>query len=82
MLTQVDQGQGGAQGMEDGLVLGIVLHGAVTAADIKARLAIYQEVRRSRASVIQILSNVGQNQSGLVKDELAEFMPEEKQPSK
>jgi salicylate hydroxylase len=72
--------QGGAQGMEDGFALGVVLHGAKTAADVKARLAIYQSVRRLRASVIQVLSNVGQDETNLVKNDLMEFLKEDEIP--
>lgn len=78
------QGQGGAQGLEDGLVLGMVLHGASrdTAGDIEERLAVYDAVRRNRASVVQILSNVGQDQCHLVREELSKYLPEDKIPSK
>jgi salicylate hydroxylase len=76
------QGQGGAQGLEDGVVMGIVMSGAQTAEDIEARLALFEKIRRSRASSIQIMSNVGQDQNHLVKKELLEFIPEEKIPCK
>lgn len=78
----IDQGQGGAQGLEDGLVLGIVLSKASTPEDIEAGLRVYNQVRRNRASVVQILSNVGQDQTQLVREELLQFLPEEKLPSK
>lgn len=76
-----DLGQGGAQGLEDGLALGAVLHGASTPAEIEARLDIYHRVRHKRASVIQILSNVGQEQSHLVHDELRQYLAENEIPS-
>jgi salicylate hydroxylase len=79
---ELDQGQGGAQGMEDGLVLGIVLHGATTPEEVEKRLQLYVDVRRNRASSIQILSNVGQDQSHMVRQELLQFMKEEEIPSK
>ncbi|KAI9900971.1 hypothetical protein N3K66_005233 [Trichothecium roseum] len=77
------QGQGGAQGLEDGLVLGMVLHGAsmATAGDIEERLAVYDAIRRNRASVVQILSNVGQDQCHLVREELSKYLPEDKIPN-
>jgi len=65
-------GQGGAQGMEDGLALGLVLHGVMDASQIEERLAIYENVRRNRAASIQILSNFGYDEA--VPDELVDFL--------
>ncbi len=76
------QGQGGAQGLEDGLVLGLVLCGASTLADINGRLALYETIRCNRASAIQILSNVGQDQTQLVREELKRYITEKDIPSK
>ncbi|KAK3392895.1 FAD binding domain-containing protein [Podospora didyma] len=70
------QGQGGAQGLEDGCVLGIVLYGVSTPEEIENRLKLYEKIRRNRASAVQILSNVGQDQTHLVSDELKPFMEE------
>jgi salicylate hydroxylase len=81
MLTISDQGQGGAQGLEDGLALGIILCGANTKADIERRLNIYYKIRHGRTSVIQILSNAGSDQTHLVSDELLQYMSEESVPS-
>ena len=77
-----DQGQGGAQGLEDGLALGIILCGAETPQDIRERLDIYYSTRHRRTSAIQILSNVGADQTSLVSDELRQFMSEDEIPSK
>ncbi|KAK0628356.1 hypothetical protein B0T17DRAFT_505039 [Bombardia bombarda] len=60
------QGQGGAQALEDGCAYGIVLHGACTPVEIEKRLELYEEIRRHRASTIQILSNAGQDQAHLI----------------
>ncbi|UNI21292.1 Salicylate 1-monooxygenase [Purpureocillium takamizusanense] len=73
-------GQGGAQGLEDGLALGIVLHGASSPADIESRLEIYDRVRRRRASAIQILSNAGLEQSEFVQRELCQYMDPDEIP--
>lgn len=75
------QGQGGAQGLEDGLALGIILCGAETPQDIRERLDIYYSTRHRRTSAIQILSNVGADQTRLVSDELRQFMSEEEIPT-
>lgn len=55
----VDHGQGGAQGMEDGLALGLTMHGVTHSSQIEARLAIYEKIRRGRAASIQVMSNFG-----------------------
>ncbi|KAJ6445238.1 3-hydroxybenzoate 6-hydroxylase 1 [Purpureocillium lavendulum] len=75
-------GQGGAQGLEDGLVLGIVLHGASDPAEIEKRLQIYAVIRHKRASAIQILSNVGQDQPEIVRNSLRQYLNEDEMPSK
>jgi hypothetical protein len=64
--------------MEDGLALGLVLHGA-TPAQIPQRLAIYERVRRNRAASIQILSHFGYDEA--VPDELVDFMEGQPVPS-
>ncbi|KAH8664662.1 FAD binding domain-containing protein [Xylariales sp. PMI_506] len=74
------QAQGGAQGIEDGVALGIVFNGA-TAEQIEERLDLYEKVRRNRASAIQILSNVGADQSHIVHEELRQFLPESEIPT-
>lgn len=79
-LTFPDQGQGGAQGLEDGLVLGLVLHGCTSKMEIPQRLALYEKIRRNRAASIQVMSNFGLDEG--VKMELEEFMDDgEKVPS-
>ncbi|RYO96261.1 hypothetical protein DL765_011642 [Monosporascus sp. GIB2] len=75
------QAQAGAQAMEDGVALGIVLRGVSTPEEIEERLELYQKIRRNRASAIQILSNVGADQSHLVYEDLKEFLAEEDIPT-
>ncbi|KAL3963074.1 hypothetical protein ACCO45_000078 [Purpureocillium lilacinum] len=74
-------GQGGAQGLEDGLAIGIVLHGASSPSEIEKRLGIYDQVRCKRASAIQILSNAGLEQFDLVQHELRQYLEPDKIPS-
>ncbi len=76
-----DHGQGGAQGLEDGLAIGIVLHGASSPSEIEKRLGIYDQVRCKRASAIQILSNAGLEQFDLVQHELRQYLEPDKIPS-
>ncbi|CAK7206932.1 hypothetical protein SEUCBS139899_009739 [Sporothrix eucalyptigena] len=75
------QGQGGAQGIEDGVVLGIVLVGA-TKETMEERLKMYEKIRRNRASIIQIFSNAGQDQPELIRKDVSEFMPEDRIPKR
>ncbi|KAF6824040.1 salicylate hydroxylase [Colletotrichum musicola] len=74
------QGQGGAMGIEDGAALGIVLANVTNRSQIEERLELYENLRRNRASAIQILSNVGLDQSHLVKNDLLEFLSEKDIP--
>ncbi|RYP63288.1 hypothetical protein DL771_009359 [Monosporascus sp. 5C6A] len=76
-----NQAQAGAQAIEDGSALGIVLRGVSTPEGVEERLELYQKIRRNRASVIQILSNVGSDQSHLVYEDLKEFLAEEDIPT-
>ncbi|KAK3693245.1 hypothetical protein B0T22DRAFT_35934 [Podospora appendiculata] len=64
--------QGGAQGMEDGLALGLVLHGVTEVSQIEARLELFEKIRRNRASAIQVMSNFGFEEK--MPDELPEFL--------
>ncbi|KAK2612261.1 hypothetical protein QQS21_001687 [Conoideocrella luteorostrata] len=74
------QGQGGAQSLEDGLALGIILCGAKTPDEIEERLDIYYNTRHKRVSTIQILSNIGADQTSLVSDELRQYMSDDEIP--
>lgn len=69
-------------GLEDGLALGVVMAGATDTSDLEKRLELYEKIRRNRASAIQLLSNVGQDQSYLVENELLQFLEKEDIPSK
>jgi salicylate hydroxylase len=67
--------------MEDGLALPITLCGASTAEEVEERLRLYEALRRNRASAVQILGNVGQDEVNLVKNNLLQYIPEDKIPS-
>ncbi|KAB5530379.1 hypothetical protein GE09DRAFT_1252548, partial [Coniochaeta sp. 2T2.1] len=67
------QGQGGAQGIEDGVALGIALCGAKPD-DVEDRLRIYESVRRKRASAVQLLSNAGVDQVEYLEGEILQYM--------
>lgn len=72
----LDQGQGGAQSIEDGAALGAVLTGLETndLQAIKERLDAYQTIRRKRASAIQIFSNAGQDEAEQIKADAQQYV--------
>ncbi|KAK2016124.1 FAD binding domain-containing protein [Colletotrichum eremochloae] len=74
------QGQGGAMALEDGFVLGVAMAGANDASDVEKLLEIYEKIRRNRASVIQILNNIGKDGSNFDEDELLKYMSKEEIP--
>lgn len=73
------QGQGGAQGIEDGVAMGIVMAGA-QADQVQERLRVFEGLRRKRCSAMQIFSNAGQDEVERVRAEASEFMPVDEIP--
>ena len=67
-------GQGSNQAMEDGGALGYLLRGVEEATAIPARLALFDRVRRNRASRVQILSKVRIGREKEVEQELKKYM--------
>ena len=72
--------QGGAQGIEDGCAIGLVMYGVTDPSQIPERLAAYQKARYNRASFIQIASNYGLDDH--VQSELANYLEDREMPSK
>jgi salicylate hydroxylase len=66
-------GQGSNQAMEDGGALGTLLAGVHHAADVPERLAIFEDIRRLRASRVQILSRVRIGTEVRVRQELEAY---------
>ena len=54
------------------------MHGATAKSQIKERLALYERIRRNRASSIQVLSNFGFDETAA--PEVAEFLKAEGEP--
>lgn len=75
-----DHGQGGAQGIEDGLALGLVMHGATDVSQMEERLCLFEKIRRNRASSIQVMSNTPYDEP--MPPELAEFLEGQPLPGK
>jgi len=76
-----DQGQGGAQAIEDAVALGIALTN-YKPGTLESRLQLFEEIRRNRASVMTIFSNAGQDEPEKIQMEAAKFIPAEDVPSK
>ncbi|KAG6001555.1 hypothetical protein E4U21_004095 [Claviceps maximensis] len=72
--------QGGAQALEDSLALGIILTGVSSPDEIENRLALYCDLRRKRASAVQILSNIGPDHASVGGEELLQYMSQEEIP--
>jgi salicylate hydroxylase len=66
-------GQGSNQAIEDGGALGYILRGVDNHADISDRLALFEQVRRNRASRVQILSKARVGQEKSVQEELQKY---------
>ena len=66
-------GQGSNQAMEDGGALGYLLRGVEDATALPARLAVFDRVRRNRASRVQTLSKVRVGREKEVEQELKKY---------
>lgn len=67
-------GQGSNQAIEDGGALGMLLENVHDVSQIKARLDLFEKVRRRRASRVQILSTVRANRENLVETQIQKYM--------
>ena len=72
--SDIDQGQGGGQAIEDAGALSVVFSELMSKDCIHDRLRIYQEVRKNRAASIQVLSNAGQDEPEKVEAEARQYM--------
>lgn len=78
LVLQTVQGQGGGQAIEDGAALGILFDQVRDTVAIENRLQLFEKVRRSRGSALQILSNVPPPAPQSVRDVAAEYVPDNK----
>lgn len=75
------QGQGGAQAVQDGVCLGILLSDdPKDPGIIMSRLELYDRIRRPRASVVTIFSNAGQDEAHKVREEVYKYLGDEAIP--
>jgi 2-polyprenyl-6-methoxyphenol hydroxylase-like FAD-dependent oxidoreductase len=68
LTVGVDQGQGGGQAIEDGGALGALLSHIKSLDEIPKRLRLFEEIRRNRASAMQMFSNAGQDEAAKIKE--------------
>ena len=66
-------GQGANQAIEDAGALGALLKGVESAAAISERLVLFEQVRRLRASRVQIMSKTRLGKEKEVEEELRQF---------
>lgn len=78
-----DQGQGGAQAIEDGIALGIALSNLPSNEPdvIERRLGLFGKIRINRASVMQIFSNAGQDDAEKIREDAGKFIHADTVPS-
>lgn len=67
-------GQGSNQAIEDGGAIGFLLVNVDNEAQLPRRLQLFDQLRRRRASRIQILSSVRANRETVVEDKIKQFM--------
>jgi salicylate hydroxylase len=63
------------------VAIGIALANA-SPEQVLQRLRVYEAIRKNRGSVLQIFSNVGQDEAELIQKEAAKYISAEKVPSK
>ncbi|KAA6406432.1 MAG: salicylate hydroxylase [Lasallia pustulata] len=72
------QAQGGGQAIEDGAALGVLLDQLYDKGTLEARLGLFEQTRRNRASAVQILSNTSPPVPESVRDAAARYLPDGK----
>lgn len=80
-----DQGQGGAQAIEDGQALELIFSSspdATSTAEIENHLTLFEVVRKDRASTMQIYSSAGQDEAVKIQAAAREYVKRGKIPSK
>lgn len=75
LTSEIVQGQGGGQAIEDGAALGILLDQIDDKGVIEKRLQLFEQVRRNRGSALQILSNTNPPAPQSVRDAAAKYVP-------
>lgn len=69
-----NQGQGGAQAIEDGAALGLLLSNLPDVGEVPRRLKLFQEIRNPRVAAMQIFSNAGQDEAEKIQREARAYV--------
>lgn len=75
-----DQGQGGAQAIEDAGALGALFLPDTKPEQITERLQMYNDIRYERTVTILFTSRVGNEERAEVMEELRRYIPDAKMP--
>ena len=74
-------GQAANQALEDAGALGALLADVTSKEELQRRLKLFEEIRKPRASAIQILSSVRVGMEGKVQDKLQKYAATESKPT-
>lgn len=80
LKNKKDLGQGGSQGIEDGIAIGIALAGA-SPDQVAERLDVYEKIRKQRAGTLQIMSNASQTDARKIYQTASKHLSPETMPS-
>ena len=72
------QAQGGGQAIEDGAALGVLFDQLYDKEIIPMRLRLFEEIRKNRASAVQMISNSSPPAPQSVRDAAAKYLPDGK----
>ena len=75
-LTIADQGQGGAQALEDGIALGTIFSAETTPNEVSGKLDLFNKVRYKRAITVMFMSGIRNDKRAEKMPELLEYVPD------
>lgn len=75
LTTKPDQGQGGAQSLEDAAALGALFTSETTPEQVPDRLQLYNQVRYGHAVTVMMMSKLPDNRRAEMLDELRSYVP-------
>ncbi|EAA64698.1 hypothetical protein AN2593.2 [Aspergillus nidulans FGSC A4] len=80
ILTSEDQGQGGAQSIEDGAALGAIFAPDTTPVQVPKLLAVYNKTRYDHSITVMIMSQKPNERRAEMLDELRRYVPDAQIP--
>lgn len=81
MLISEDQGQGGAQSIEDGAALGAIFAPDTTPAQVPQLLEVYNRTRYDHSITVMIMSQKPNERRAEMLDELRRYVPDAQIPT-